>query len=262
MNQSVLLETQELTIRFGGVMAVDNVSISIKAGQIFGLIGPNGAGKTTMFNLLTGIYRPTSGKVFYKGNDITSLQAHEIAPLGISRTFQNIRLLQGQSVFENILLATHHSVTYSFPEAFFRLIRYRKQEQEAQRRVDQLLQKYQMDHLRNEIATELPQGLQRKIEIMRALATGAELIFLDEPAAALNPVETAELMELIRQLQTEGHTIFLIEHDMKLVKGICDEIAVLHFGKLLDQGRYEKVTSNPQVVQAYLGRRYENAQSS
>lgn len=261
MNPPVLLETQELTIRFGGVTAVDNVSITIKAGQIFGLIGPNGAGKTTMFNILTGIYKPTHGKVFYKGNDITSLQTHEITPLGISRTFQNIRLLKEQTVFDNILIATHHRVTYSFAEALFQWKSYRQQEQGAKNQVIELLKKYQMYHLRNEVATDLPQGMQRKIEIIRALATGAELIFLDEPAAGLNPVETSELMELIRQLQKEGTTIFLIEHDMKLVKGICDEIAVLHFGKLLDQGRYEKVTNNPQVIQAYLGRRYENAQS-
>lgn len=256
-----LLQTKNLSIRFGGVVAVDNVSISIQPGQIFGMIGPNGAGKTTMFNLLTGIYKPTDGQIFFKGKDITSLSTHEIAPLGVSRTFQNIRLLKGHTVFENILLATHHYLEYSFWSAFFKTAAYRKSEQEASAFVDQLMEQYHLAEYRDSIASDLPQGLQRKIEIVRALATKAELIFLDEPAAGLNPVETDELMDLIRRLRREGKTIFLIEHDMKLVKGICDEIAVLQFGQLLDQGSYEKVTSNPKVIQAYLGRRYEDAQS-
>jgi branched-chain amino acid transport system ATP-binding protein len=255
-----ILRTQNLSIRFGGVVAVDQVSIAIQPGQIFGLIGPNGAGKTTMFNLLTGIYKPTDGKIFFKGKDITSLKTHEIAPLGISRTFQNIRLLKGHTVFDNILLATHDHLRYSFWSALFNTAGYRNSEEEARKFVDQLIEQYGLTRYRDETASDLPQGLQRKIEIVRALATKAELIFLDEPAAGLNPVETDELMELIRTLRGEGKTIFLIEHDMKLVKGICDEIAVLHFGQLLDQGSYEKVTSNPKVIQAYLGRRYEHAQ--
>ncbi|GAX90878.1 ABC transporter ATP-binding protein [Effusibacillus lacus] len=256
-----ILRTDDLTIKFGGITAVDRVSIHIKQGQIFGLIGPNGAGKTTMFNLLTGIYKPTAGKIYFKGKDITSLKTHEIVSLGISRTFQNIRLLKGHTVFQNVLLATHHKLRYSFVDALFMLMKFRQSEQQAEKLVNDLMSKYNLSGLRDEIASDLPQGLQRKVEIVRALATGAELIFLDEPAAGLNPAETAELMQLIRQLRDEGNTIFLIEHDMKLVKGICDEIAVLHFGQLLDQGTYEKVTGNQQVVQAYLGRRYKNAQS-
>jgi branched-chain amino acid transport system ATP-binding protein len=256
-----ILQTQNLGIRFGGVVAVDNVSISIQPGQVFGLIGPNGAGKTTMFNLLTGIYKPTDGKIRFKDQDITDLKAHEIAALGVSRTFQNIRLLKDHTVFENVMLATHHQVKYNFVAAFFKLKQFRTDEQNAARLVDQLIDKYNLTAYRDEIAADLPQGLQRKIEIVRALATGAELIFLDEPAAGLNPMETFQLMELIRQLSKEGKTIFLIEHDMKLVKGICDEIAVLQFGQLLDQGSYDKVTKNPKVVQAYLGRRYEDAQN-
>jgi len=259
MGQTIL-ETKNLTIRFGGVVAVDNVSISIQEGQIFGLIGPNGAGKTTMFNLLTGIYKPTQGQIFFRGKDITNLQTHEITPLGISRTFQNIRLLKGHTVFENILLATHHHLNYSFLSAFFKTPAYRRKEQEARQFVDDLIEKYGLKDYRDDIASDLPQGLQRKIEIVRALATKADLIYLDEPAAGLNPVETDELMDLIRRLRSEGKTIFLIEHDMKLVKGICDEIAVLNFGQLVDQGSYEKVTSNPKVIQAYLGRRHEHAQ--
>ncbi|MGE5704206.1 MAG: ABC transporter ATP-binding protein [Clostridia bacterium] len=260
MGQTIL-QTNNLSIRFGGVVAVDKVSITIKSGQIFGLIGPNGAGKTTMFNLLTGIYKPTEGSITFKGNDITSLSTHEITPLGMSRTFQNIRLLKGHTVFENILIATHHHLKYGFLSALFKTGAYRKREKAARDFVDNLIQQYDLAAYRDEIASDLPQGLQRKIEIVRALATKAELIFLDEPAAGLNPVETDELMDLIRRLRNEGKTIFLIEHDMKLVKGICDDIAVLQFGQLLDQGSYEKVTSNPKVIQAYLGRRHENAQS-
>lgn len=256
-----ILQTKDLTIQFGGVVAVDQVSISIKEGQIFGLIGPNGAGKTTMFNLLTGIYQPTEGQIFFRGKDITNLRSHHIVTLGISRTFQNIRMLKGLTVFENILLAFHHRLKYNVLESLLVSKKFRNHERQAANQVNQLLEKYEMSHLKYEIASELPQGVQRKIEIVRALATGAEFIFLDEPAAGLNPAETSELMRLIRELRSEGKTIFLIEHDMKLVKGICDEIAVLHFGQLLDQGIYDKVTANPKVIQAYLGRRYENAQS-
>lgn len=262
MANQIILETKNLTIRFGGVVAVNRVSITIQTGQIFGLIGPNGAGKTTMFNLLTGVYKPTEGQIFYKGQDITNLKPHEITPLGISRTFQNIRLLQGQTVFENILLATHTHTNYSFIHALFKLKKYRQEEQKAIEKVYQLIEKYDLTDLQDEIATELPQGLQRKVEIVRALATGAEFIFLDEPAAGLNPTETSELMELIKQLNAEGKTIFLIEHDMKLVKGVCNQIAVLNFGQLVDQGTYEQVTSNPEVIQAYLGRRHQDAKNN
>lgn len=256
-----ILQTEELTIKFGGVIAVNCVSLSIQKGQIFGLIGPNGAGKTTVFNLLTGVYKPTEGKIIYKGQDITTLKPHEITPLGISRTFQNIRLLKDHTVFENIMFATHCKNKYSFTSTLFNLPQYRKAEQESELLVNHLIEKFDMVHLQKEVASDLPQGLKRKIEIVRALATGAELLFLDEPAAGLNPVETTELMALIKQLNNEGKSIFLIEHDMKLVKGICDEIAVLHFGKLLDQGSYSKVTANPEVIQAYLGRRHDDAQS-
>ncbi|WP_366922293.1 ABC transporter ATP-binding protein [Metallumcola ferriviriculae] len=254
-----ILQTKELSIHFGGVMALNKVSLSIKNGQIFGLIGPNGAGKTTMFNLLTGIYKPTNGTIHFKGKDITSLKAHQITTLGISRTFQNIRLLKGHTVFENIFLATHYQLKYGLFASFFLSKSFCSQEVRARQFTNKLIEEYKLSDLRDEEASDLPQGLKRKVEIVRALATGAELIFLDEPAAGLNPVETAELMKLIKNLQCQDKTIFLIEHDMKLVKGICDEIAVLHFGQLLDQGPYDKVTKNPKVIQAYLGRRYENA---
>jgi branched-chain amino acid transport system ATP-binding protein len=256
-----LLRTENLTVQFGGVVAVDQVSISVESGQIFGLIGPNGAGKTTLFNLVTGVYKPSYGKIFFKEKDLTTLKIHEISALGISRTFQNIRLLKGLTVKENILLAYHRRLKYRFLSSLLMLPKYKKDEQKAQQDAEELIQKYGLAHLRDEMASELPQGIQRKIEIVRALATGSELIFLDEPAAGLNPVETAELMELIKLLRNEGKTIVLIEHDMKLVKGVCDKIAVLHFGKLLDQGTYEKVTTNPEVIQAYLGRRFAHAQS-
>ncbi|MEH7342563.1 ABC transporter ATP-binding protein [Bacillus sp. JJ1532] len=254
-----ILETKGLTIRFGGVVAVNNVNLTIKENSIFGLIGPNGAGKTTMFNLLTGIYKPTSGEVFFKGKNITNLKPHQIPPLGISRTFQNIRLLKDHSVFENILLSNHTKLSYRFIDSFFQTRKYREQEKESYKYIDELLERYDLFHLRDDLADDLPQGIQRKIEIIRAIATGAELIFLDEPAAGLNPTETIELMDMVRQLRSEKKTIFLIEHDMKLVKGICDEIAVLNFGELIDQGSYDRVIANPDVVQAYLGRRKQHA---
>jgi branched-chain amino acid transport system ATP-binding protein len=256
-----ILQTDKLTIRFGGIVAVDSVSLVIHEKTIFGLIGPNGAGKTTTFNLLTGIYKPTNGNIFFKGKNITHLKAHQIPPLGISRTFQNIRLLKDHTVFENVLLATHSNLSYNFVQAFFKMKKFTAEENEKANKVNELLEKYNLYHIRGELATDLPQGLQRKIEIVRAISTGADFIFLDEPAAGLNPVETAELMRLVKKLRDEGKTICLIEHDMKLVKGVCDEIAVLNFGKLIDQGAYDRVISNPQVVQAYLGRRHEHAQS-
>lgn len=258
MTQTIL-RTVDLTIRFGGVVALDHVSISVERGTIFGLIGPNGAGKTTLFNLLTGIYKPTNGHIYFKDKEITNLKVHEITRLGLSRTFQNIRLLKGHTVMENILLARHGHLPYNFFSALLSLPKYREYEKQAREHVADLMKKYELAPLADELATELPQGLQRKIEIIRAIATGAELIFLDEPAAGLNPVETMELMELIKRLRSEGKTIVLIEHDMKLVKGVCDEIAVLHFGKLLVQGTYEEVTNNPEVMQAYLGRRHTHA---
>jgi branched-chain amino acid transport system ATP-binding protein len=254
-----ILQTDQLSIKFGGIVAVNQVSLSVKPGIIFGLIGPNGAGKTTMFNLLTGIYKPTDGKIFFKGEDITALGPHKVSALGISRTFQNIRLLKDHTVFENIMLASHTSLSYKFIDALFYSKKYKSEEYEKRKFVNELLEKYEMTHLKELNANDLPQGIQRKIEIVRAIATGAELIFLDEPAAGLNPVETDELMDLVKKLKEEGKTIFLIEHDMKLVKGICDEITVLNFGKKIDQGTYEKVISNPEVVEAYLGRRKQHA---
>lgn len=254
-----ILQTDNLTIRFGGVVAVNKVSLTIKPKQIFGLIGPNGAGKTTMFNLLTGIYKPTEGNVHFNGINITPLKPHQISELGISRTFQNIRLLKDHTVFENIMVASHARLTYKFLDALTFAKKFRKQEQEKREMTEQLLNKYELDHLKNNIASDLPQGLQRKIELVRAIATGAELIFLDEPAAGLNPVETAELMKLVKKLKDEEKTIFLIEHDMKLVKGVCDEIAVLNFGEKIDQGTYDEVIKNPKVIEAYLGRRGQDA---
>lgn len=249
-----ILQTEKLTIKFGGIVAVNQVSLSIESGKIFGLIGPNGAGKTTIFNLLTGIYKPTEGTVSFKGQDITHLKPHQVSALGISRTFQNIRLLKDHTVFENIMLATHTKVKYKFIDALLFSKSFRKQEREEMKNVEELLKKYDMYDMKDKLADSLPQGIKRKIEIIRAIATGAEIIFLDEPAAGLNPVETNELMDLVKKLKDEGKTIFLIEHDMKLVKGICDEIAVLNFGNKIDQGTYKEVIKNPQVVEAYLGR--------
>lgn len=251
---SALLDVKNLGISFGGLKAVDGFDLSIKKEQLYGLIGPNGAGKTTVFNLLTGVYRPDNGKVLLDGKDITGKKIIEINRAGIARTFQNIRLFKELTVLDNVKVGLHNHHVYSTLEGIFRLPRYRKVEREMDEKGMELLKVFGLEQEAHVKAANLPYGKQRKLEIARALATDPRLLLLDEPAAGMNPNETGELMDTIRFVRDEFHmTILLIEHDMKLVSGICEELTVLNFGQILAQGETSRVLNNPQVITAYLG---------
>ena len=249
-----LLEVKNLGISFGGLRAVDSFEINIEKGQLYGLIGPNGAGKTTVFNLLTGVYKPSDGKISLDGKNITGKGTIEINQAGIARTFQNIRLFKELTVLDNVKVGLHNSYTYSTAEGIFRLPRFFKVEKKMKEKALALLKVFDLDQEADYLASNLPYGKQRKLEIARALATGPKLLLLDEPAAGMNPNETKELMETIRFVRdTFEMTILLIEHDMKLVSGICEELTVLNFGQVLAQGKTQEVLNNPQVIKAYLG---------
>ncbi len=249
-----LLDVKNLTISFGGLRAVDDFHLSIKKGQLYGLIGPNGAGKTTVFNLLTGVYKPDEGIVRLEDKDITGLKTIEINKAGIARTFQNIRLFRNLTVLDNVKVGLHNHHTYSTLEGIFRLPKYYRVEREMNERALELLKVFDLDGEADYLAANLPYGKQRKLEIARALATEPKLLLLDEPAAGMNPNETGELMDTIRFVREEfDMTILLIEHDMKLVSGICEELTVLNFGRILTQGKTSDVLNDPQVITAYLG---------
>ena len=249
-----LLDVKNLTISFGGLRAVDDFKLSIKQGQLYGLIGPNGAGKTTVFNLLTGVYKPNEGIIKLGDRDITGLKTIEINKAGIARTFQNIRLFKELSVLDNVKVGLHNHHHYNTLEGIFRLPKYFRVEKEMDEKAMELLKVFDLDKEAGYQAANLPYGKQRKLEIARALATEPKLLLLDEPAAGLNPNETGELMDTIRFVQKEfGMTILLIEHDMKLVSGICEELTVLNFGRILTQGKTADVLNDPQVITAYLG---------
>lgn len=249
-----LLEVKNLSISFGGLRAVDAFHISIEKGQLYGLIGPNGAGKTTVFNLLTGVYKPNEGIITLDGKDITGKKTIEINKEGIARTFQNIRLFKELSVLDNVKVGLHNHYHYSTVEGIFRLPRYRKVEREMDERAMDLLKVFDLHKEADYQAANLPYGKQRKLEIARALATEPKLLLLDEPAAGMNPNETQELMETIRFVRdTFEMTILLIEHDMKLVSGICEYLYVLNFGTELAHGTPSEVLNDPRVVKAYLG---------
>ncbi len=249
-----LLEVRNLTISFGGLRAVDDFHIDIKKGQLYGLIGPNGAGKTTVFNLLTGVYKPDEGIIKLEGRDITGLKTIDINKAGIARTFQNIRLFKELTVLDNVKVGLHNHYHYSTVEGIFRLPKYYKVEKEMDGRAMELLKVFELDGEAGYLASNLPYGKQRKLEIARALATGPKLLLLDEPAAGMNPNETGELMDTIRFVRDQfDMTILLIEHDMKLVSGICEELTVLNFGRILTQGKTGTVLNDPQVITAYLG---------
>ncbi len=251
---SSLLEVKNLSISFGGLTAVDNFSVSIKKGQLYGLIGPNGAGKTTVFNLLTGVYKPDEGIVTLDGVNITGLRTIDINKAGIARTFQNIRLFKDLSVLDNVKAGLHNHYKYSTIEGILRMPRYNKMEKEMNVKAMELLKVFELDEEANYLAANLPYGKQRKLEIARALATNPKLLLLDEPAAGMNPNETKELMDTIRFVRDNfDMTILLIEHDMKLVSGICEELTVLNFGRILTQGKTSEVLNDPQVITAYLG---------
>lgn len=249
-----LLDVKNLTISFGGLKAVNNFSLSIEKGQLYGLIGPNGAGKTTVFNLLTGVYKPDSGSIELDGHNITGKHTTEINHAGISRTFQNIRLFKELSVLDNVKAGLHNEYKYSTAAGILRLPSYYKVEKQMNEHALELLKVFDLDSEVNVLASNLPYGKQRKLEIARALATNPKLLLLDEPAAGMNPNETAELMETIRFVRDKfDMTILLIEHDMKLVSGICEKLTVLNFGAILACGGTSEVLNNPEVIKAYLG---------
>ncbi len=249
-----MLSVTGLSISFGGLRAVNEFEMEIKKGQLYGLIGPNGAGKTTVFNLLTGVYKPNEGFVKLDGQNITGKKTIDINKAGIARTFQNIRLFNKMSVLDNVKVALHNKYRYSTIEGILRLPRYYKVEKQMNERAMELLSVFGLDAYANQLASNLPYGQQRKLEIARALATEPKLLLLDEPAAGMNPNETQELMDTIRFIRDKYNlTILLIEHDMKLVSGICEELTVLNFGKVLAQGKTSDVLNNPQVITAYLG---------
>lgn len=249
-----MLEVKNLGISFGGLKAVDDFSVAIEKGQLYGLIGPNGAGKTTIFNLLTGVYRPDTGTILLNGQNITGKKTIEISQCGIARTFQNIRLFKDLSVLDNVKAGLHNHYRYSTVEGILRLPRYYKVEKQMDERAMELLKVFDLDGEWDYKASNLPYGKQRKLEIARALATEPKLLLLDEPAAGMNPNETAELMETIRFVRDNfDMTILLIEHDMKLVSGICERLTVLNFGQVLTQGETSEVLNDKRVITAYLG---------
>ena len=249
-----ILEVKNLGISFGGLRAVDGFNIKIEKGQLYGLIGPNGAGKTTIFNMLTGVYKPTDGLIELDGQNITGKKTIEINKAGIARTFQNIRLFKDLTVLDNVKVGLHNHHKYSTLAGILRLPSYHKVEKEMNAEGMELLEVFGLDGEANQLASNLPYGKQRKLEIARALATEPKLLLLDEPAAGMKPNETIELMETIRFVRDKfDMTVLLIEHDMKLVSGICEELTVLNFGQVLAQGKTSDVLNNPEVIKAYLG---------
>lgn len=249
-----LLEVSKLGISFGGLKAVDDFNITIEKGQLYGLIGPNGAGKTTVFNLLTGVYKPGKGHVMLDAVDITGKRTIDVNRAGIARTFQNIRLFKDLTVLDNVKAGLHNHYSYTTLEGILRLPRYYQTEKAMDQKAMELLKVFDLDQSANYKASNLPYGKQRKLEIARALATKPKLLLLDEPAAGMNPNETMELMDTIRFVRDEFEmTILLIEHDMKLVAGICEALTVLNFGQVLVQGETGEVLNNPEVIKAYLG---------
>ena len=249
-----LLEVNNLGISFGGLRAVNEFHLKIEKGCLYGLIGPNGAGKTTVFNLLTGVYKPNEGVILLDGKNIVGKKTIEINKEGIARTFQNIRLFKALTVKDNVKAGLHNHYRYSALEGIFRLPNYFKKEKEMDEKAMELLRVFDLDQEADLLASNLPYGKQRKLEITRALATKPKLLLLDEPAAGMNPNETKELMETIRFVRDSfDMMVLLIEHDMKLVSGICEELTVLNFGEVLAEGKAQDVLNDPEVIKAYLG---------
>ncbi len=260
-----VLRTENIVMRFGGVTAVNNLNITVNKNEIVALIGPNGAGKTTAFNVITGVYKPTSGKVFFtpdgkKEREITSAKPDIITRMGVARTFQNIRLFKQLTVFENVIIGKHLHIKSNFLSSVFRLPSAVKEEAAMRKDTEALLRRLDLWECRNEISSSLPYGKQRQLEIARALATNPELLLLDEPAAGMNPQETLELSDFIKNIKDEFKlTVFMIEHHMELVMGISDRIYVLDFGEPIAEGLPEEIQSNQRVIDAYLGGEEEDA---
>lgn len=249
-----MLKTDNITMQFGGLTAVKNFNLVLNKGEIVALIGPNGAGKTTAFNMITGVYKPTKGKIYYKGKDITDLAPHNITKLGIARTFQNIRLFKDLSVLDNVLIANHLHIKSNLFEALMRLPKYKNEDRKMVKKSLDLLEMVGLTDVRNEKSSSLPYGMQRRLEIARALATNPEVLLLDEPAAGMNPKETEDLTNFIKQIRNDFNlTIFMIEHHMQVVMGISERIYVFDYGVTIAHGSPEEIQNNQRVIEAYLG---------